>query len=175
MRRLLLPLVACLLSLAGPSTAAPAPLDSVSVRVEPASATVDLGEDLVLHVTVSNAGNRPTPALVVHLDITDPSRSTSVDPEDWTSTLSRNVDPVPAGGSTTLDWRVQPIGGGAFLAYVVALEPGSTDLVTSNAVRVDVGHRRTLNPRGILAVAVGVPVLIGGLLLAQVRRSRRRR
>jgi hypothetical protein len=175
MRRLLLPLVVCLLTMARPSTAAPEPLDSVAVHVEPASASVDLGQHLVLHVTVSNAGERPTPALVIHLDITDPSRSTSVDPEDWTSTLSRRIDPVPPGGATTLDWRVQPIGGGAFLAYVVALEPASTDLVTSNAVRIDVGHRRSLNPGGILAVAIGVPVLIGGLLLAQLRRSRRHR
>ena len=175
MRRFLLPLVACLLAMAGPSTAAPAALDSVSVRVEPTSASVELGQDLVLHVTVSNAGSRPTPPLVAHLDITDPSRSTSVDPEDWTSTLTRKVDPVPPGGAAALDWRVQPIGGGSFLAYIVVLEPGSTDLVTSNAVRVDVAHRRTLNPGGILAVAIGVPLLIGGLLLAQVRRSRRRR
>lgn len=175
MRRLALPLVAALFSLGGPATAAPVPLDSVSVRVEPASASVDLGQDLVLHVIVANAGSQPTTPLVVHLDITDPSRTTSVDPEDWTSTLSRKVDPVPAGGSSTLDWRVQPIGGGAFLAYVVALEPGGTGLVTSNAVRVDVGHQRTLNPGGILAVAIGVPLLVGGLLLAQLRRSRRRR
>lgn len=174
MSRLLLPLVACLLAVVGPSTAASVPLDSVSVSVEPASASVDLGQSLVLHVTVTNTGSRPTAALAVHLDITDPSRSASVDPEDWTSTLSRKVDPVPAGGATTLDWPIQPIAGGSFLAYVVALYPAGTNLVSSNAVRVDVGHRRTLNPSGILAVAIGVPLLIGGLLLTQLRRSRRR-
>jgi uncharacterized membrane protein len=166
------------MSLAVPSAAAGSDggtADSVTVRLEPTSSSLKLGENLNLHVTVTNSGTQTTPPLVVHIDVTDPSQATSVDPEDWTSTLSQRLGSVAPGTAATVEWNVQPISGGTFLSYAVALSPGSDTIATSNAVRIDVARQRTLNPGGILAVAVGVPVVIAMLLLLQIARSRRRR
>jgi hypothetical protein len=57
----------------------------------------------------------------------------------------------------------------------VALAPGSDTVAVSNAVRIEVARQRTINPGNFLAVAVGVPVVIGVLLLVQIRLSRHRR
>ena len=178
MRRLLA-VVAAVLPLLGwaaaPSAGAERPEDAVTVELRPATSSVRLGESLDLRITVTNQGTRPTSALVVHLDITDPSRSTSVDPEDWTSTLSKPVGPLAAGRSAVVRWTIQPISSGAFSAYAVALAPGVDELATSNLLQVRVTGKRALNPGGILLVAVGVPAFVGGLLVLQVARSRRRR
>ena len=124
---------------------------------------------------MTNQGDTPTPPLVLHLDITDPDRSTSVDPEDWTSTLSKDVGVVAPGHSATLHWPVQPISGGTFAAYAVALSPGVDDLASSNVAQVNVAVQRSLNPGGILAAALVTPAIVGALLLLQLRLARRPR
>ena len=71
-------------------------------------------------------------------------------------------------------WNAQPISGGQFVLYAVALAPGATDVASSNVLAINVTERRSLNPEGILPVSIGGPVLVGGLWLAQTRLARRR-
>lgn len=178
MKRLLFALVACILVLTGfgdSSARAEGIVDAVTVRIEPTTSSLTLGENLDLRISVTNNGARPSPPLVIHLDITDPDRSTSVDPEDWTPTLSKVVGVVAPGDTVTVDWNIQPISSGTFAAYAVALSPGIDDLATSNVLQVAVADQRTLNPGGILFVALGAPALVGALLLLQVQLARRTR
>ena len=178
MRRLVLALGACLLTwtcLAASAAHAEGTVGDVTVRIDPATASLELGESLDLQITVTNQGDKPSPPLVVHLDITDPDRSTSVDPEDWTSTLSKKVGVVAPGETAKVDWRIQPISGGTFATYAVVLSPGAVDLASSNVAQVDVAEQRSLDPGGILVAAAGTPAVVGALLLLQLRRSRRPR
>lgn len=151
------------------------PLADLDVVVEPVRSAVVLGEDLTISVAVANRGSDPARSLVVHLDITDPARSSSVDPEDWTPTLSRPVASIGPGESIVLDWRMQPISPGIFAVYVVVLSQGAANLASSNVATVTVDDQRSLNPNGILPVALGAPVLVGGLLLGQIGYRRRSR
>jgi hypothetical protein len=181
MRAFVLTIVAALLGLtaltgAGTSAAMADPLrDTLTVRIEPTTASLKLGDHLDLHITVSNHGPNPSPPLVMHLDVTDPNRTTSVDPEDWTSTLSKPVGVVAPGGVKRIDWNVQPFSGGTFAAYAVALSPGLDSLASSNVVQVQVAEQRALNPGGILAAAIGMPALVGSLLILQRRAAQRTR
>lgn len=174
-------LTAALLAISGPSSADTSeaagspPSGSIDVRVDPRAASMKLGETLQLHVTVTNNGAEATPELVTHLDVTDPTKSTSVDPEDWTSTLSKTVGAIAPGGNAVIEWNVQPISSGDFVAYAVAISPDSPSIAASNAAAIRVEHQQTLNPHGILAVAVVVPAVLGALLLLQRWRSRRPR
>ena len=149
--------------------------DAVTVAIEPATVDLVLGESTDITVAVTNTGARSTPPLVVHLDITNPDKNVSVDPEDWTSELSQQIGVVAPGDTVTLDWNLQPISPGTFSAYTVALSSGVPDLAASNVVRVSVADRRSLNPGGILPVAIGAPAVVGGLLLVQMRFARRSR
>jgi hypothetical protein len=158
---------------AGPAAAVGAP-EGVTVSIEPASANVVLGDTFDVEVSVTNTTGAATEPLAVHLDVTDPAAKTSVDPEDWTPTLNRSVGGVAAGETATVRWTLQPIAGGTFAVYAVALSQGSESLAASNVHLVTVQEQRSLNPSGILPLAVGAPALIGALLLVQVRRSRRR-
>lgn len=170
---LLVGIPAALVLHAGPASAVGAPGD-LSVSIEPATATVVLGDTFDVQVSVTNATGAATEPLAVHLDVTDPAAETSVDPEDWTPTLNRTVGSVAAGETATVRWALQPIAGGTFAVYAVALSQGSDSLAASNVHLVTVQEQRSLNPSGILPLAVGAPALVGALLLVQVRRSRRR-
>lgn len=171
MKRLIAVSTLLIVVVAGSAAAAtPAQIgDTVVVTVDPTTSSVVLGDSLDLVVTVTNTGTAPTPPLVVHIDITDPSESTSVDPEDWTPTLSKRIGEVAPGDTITVGWTVQPISGGTFAVYGVALSPGVETISASNVLEVTVADQRSLNPGGILPVAIAVPSLIGVLLLIQMR------
>lgn len=150
-------------------------LSDVLVTIDSSTDTVNLGENLDLTISVTNNGSGETPPIVVHLDITDLAGETSVDPEDWTPTLSKPIGPIDPGQTVEVTWKIQPISAGdPFSVYAVALAPGSETIVTSDVLSVTVIDQRTLNPGGILPVAIGAPLVVGGLLLAQILGVRRR-
>lgn len=155
-----------------PVAAAPPPGD-VTVEIAPASTSVVLGESLDLTVTVTNTSGDASADLVVHLDITDPSSASSVDPEDWTSTLTKPLGVVRAGETATVDWNIQPISPGTFSAYAVAISLGLDDIVVSNVSTVEVADQRSLDPGGILPVAIGMSALVGALLLTRTHAAKR--
>lgn len=146
----------------------------LEVFVEPSALTVDVGAGIDLTVTITNRGTEASPPLAAHLDITDPTSSGSVDPEDWTATLTRQVGVVEAGGTETIRWPMTPISGGRFVAYVLLIPTeGDQTLTASNVVEVVVDEQRTLNPQGVLPIAAGTPLLIALLLVGQRRYARR--
>lgn len=158
------------------STAAAGELnDDVAVAIDPPTSSVVLGENLDLRVSVTNNGGVSSPPLVVHLDITNPDQSTSVDPEDWTATLSQSIGEVGPGETVVVHWTIQPISPGTFATYAIALSPGVDNIAASNILEVQVADQRSLNPGEILPVAIAAPTLVGLLLLAQTRLSRRDR
>ena len=68
---------------------------------------------------------------------------------------------------------MQPISSGQFVLYAVALTPGASDVASSNVLAIDVTEQRSLNPEGILPVAIAGPVIVGGLWLLQTWLTRR--
>lgn len=161
-----------LTAFAAPVTAARATAD-LTVEIAPASESVVLGNSLDLTIAVTNISDHASADLVIHLDITDPTSSSSVDPEDWTSTLTKPLGVVQPGDTATVDWSIQPISPGTFSAYAVAISPDTTDLAASNVLTVDVADQRSLNPGGILPVAIGMPALVGALLLTRSLAAKR--
>lgn len=145
------------------------------VVIEPSDVSIQLGERVDVQVTVTNRTQAAAPPITVHIDITSPSKSTSVDPEDWTSTLSRKSDSLPAGAAQTLNWSLRPIAGGEFVVYAVAPTPDTKQIQVSDAMSFRVSSRRTLNPESVLPVAIAAPVLVGALLGLQLHAGRKAR
>lgn len=172
--------VVLLMALPGSSSAATglalqsdATLGEVTVAVDPTTSAVVLGDQLDLQITVVNSGAAATEEMVLHLDILDRNTEGSVDPEDWTTTLTRPIAEVPAGGSTEVSWTVQPISAGTFIAYAVVVKPSGAGLAASNLAEVVVEDRRSLNPGNILPLAIGAPLVVGGALALQLGLGRR--
>lgn len=172
--KLLTALLALVAVLAAPWRPA-ASADDISIDIRPPAANVVLGESVDIDVQITNSGSSPTAPLVAHIDITDLADSASVDPEDWTSTLSKPAGVIEPGATAVLTWNVQPIAGGEFTLYGVVLSPDDQGIAVSQAVSVQVDDRRSLNPNNILPVAIAGPLLVGALLAATLLRTRGRR
>lgn len=146
----------------------------VSVTVDRSEIATGLGDKFSFSSTVTNSGGAPLSGLIAHLNVLSLRDGTYVDPEDWSSDRTRYLEPIPPGGSLDLTWRMQAVNDGDFGVYVAVL-PETGEAVppaTAPTIRLEVAARRTLNPGGMVPVALGVPLLLGLLALA-VRLARR--
>ncbi|MEZ5096544.1 MAG: hypothetical protein R2731_10730 [Nocardioides sp.] len=160
---------------ASPATSRSTSPPEVVIEVSPASSQLVLGGSVDLTVRVTNSGSTASAPMVLHLDVTDVAAPGSVDPEDWTTTLTKPLGVVAPGATESVRWRVQPISGGAFSVYAVALpDRAGVDgrVASSNLALIQAATRRSLNPQGVLPVSLAVPGLVGILLLRSVRRRR---
>ena len=145
-----------------------------SVSVDRSSITTGLGDKFSFRSTITNDGSVPLRGLIAHLNVLSLLDGTYVDPEDWSSNRTRYLEPIPPGGSVTTDWQLQAVNDGDFGVYVAVL-PQSGEAVppkTAPTIRLEVTARRTLNPSGMVPVALGIPALLG-LLAVVVRLTRR--
>jgi len=164
--------VALAVGIASGSAATAQSLDDLNVEVTPVRADVALGETIDIQITITNGSDVRHDDLIAHIDVTSPDSEGSVDPEDWTATLSQQVGRLDPGASTTIDWSIQPISPGTFLVYAVALAPDAVDVVGSNVLTIDVADRRSLNPQGVLPVVIIVPLAVGAVFVDRLRRNR---
>jgi len=169
MRRLLLALLLTL-GLTAPAQAA------ISIANDRTAITVKLGHRFAFHSRIENHGARAAGGLVANLNVVDLTGHTYVDPEDWSSHRTRYLQPIPAGGATTVAWPMNAVNAGTIGLYVAVLPRtgGPVRPATSPTVRLHIADRRTLNSGGILPLALGIPGTLGLLALA-VRASRRSR
>lgn len=147
----------------------------LSVTVDRPYISTNLGGKFSFRSTVENTGPQAAENVIAHLNVLSLREGTYVDPEDWSSDRTRYLDPIPAGGSLTVEWQMQAVNDGAFAVYVTALPDTGVEATpaVSPAIRLDVTARRTLNPEGMVPIALGVPLLLGFLALG-VRLRRRR-
>jgi hypothetical protein len=147
----------------------------LTVSNDRAAIATKLGHKLVFHSTIRNDGTTSASSLVAHLNVVDLSGHTYVDPEDWSSQRTRYLSTIPAGGSTTLTWRMNAVNAGTIGVYVAALPRSGAPVppTTGPTLRVRIQDRRTLNSGGILPLALGLPALLGLLALGvRLRRAR---
>jgi hypothetical protein len=171
MKRALLALAAVALVAGAPVQAA----DDVSISVDRTVVSTRIGHSFVFHSTIANRSAAPARRLVAHLNIVDLSGNVYVDPEDWSSHRTRYLKPIPAGGSTTLAWKLNAVNAGTIGVYVAVLPRSGAPVppTTGPTVHVSIRERRTLNSGGILPLALGIPSLIGAAALG-IRLGRRR-
>ena len=177
-----------LLSLAfnGKSASAQAPppataADNIVVSMSETSVEAVTGVKFSFSSTITNHGNETTPPLIGHINVASFDPEVHADPEDWTSSLAVNIEPIGPGASVSLPWTINPTLSGDFAIYVTVL-PAAPDLAieaplaSSPALHVKVQSRRTLNPGGVLPVVLAVPGSIAlafvGLRLREFRQRR---
>jgi hypothetical protein len=170
----LLALVAAVLA-AAPATAGAAPAPSLAVSLGPARISTQLGRAFEVRATITNSAGSAAEGLVAHLSVLSLRPHPYVDPEDWSPRRVVFLDPIAAGASRTLRWRMTAVDAGTFGVYVTVLprDPGGGPAPNTPTIDLHVSERRTLNSGGILPLAVAVPALLGGLAIAP--RARRRR
>jgi hypothetical protein len=160
--------------LTGGAAAANTPA-AISVTVDRAQISTRLGGKFVFRSTITNNGATAASGLIAHLNVLSLRDGVYVDPEDWSSNRTQYLDTISAGGSTTTTWRMQAVNDGDFGVYIAVLpETGAAQPpTTAPTIHLAVEERKTLNSGGILPLALGVPAVLGLIILGlRVRRGR---
>jgi hypothetical protein len=159
------------LVVAGPAEAA---VPAISVESDRTAIKTDLGQTFSLRSTVRNQGSTSATGLVAHLSVLSLRPGTYVDPEDWSTERTRYLPAIPAGGSTTLTWRVTGVHSGAIGVYVSVLPAsGAGRPISAPTLRVDIAERKTVEAAGVVPIALGVPAVVVVLIVAVGIRRRR--
>jgi ABC-type transport system involved in multi-copper enzyme maturation permease subunit len=162
--------------------AAPPPVvtsASVNVSIDLDAKMVRAGTPVLYKTVLTNTGATATPSLIVAMNIINlNAKGEIVDPEDWSPQRTQYTEPIAAGQSVTLDWRVNAILDGNYLVYMVVLPPPSSQEATtrpiaSPAIHLTVTPYTRLNPGGVLPYAVGGPVVLGIVILFVYRQRRK--
>jgi hypothetical protein len=161
--------------LAAPAYASP----RVQVAVRPETVSSRLGEAFVLRTTLTNSGDTVAAGLLAHLNVVSLDGDVYVDPEDWSASRTRYLAALPAGGSTTVTWKLRAVNAGRIGVYVSVLpRRAGAAPVSGRTVQVTIADRRTLDAGGILPLALGLPALLavlGGALAIRRRHTLRGR
>ncbi len=173
MRRLLNAALAC----AATATLAPAAYAGprTTIAVDRTTVATKLGQTFLIQSTVTNHGGTAASGLIAHLNVLSLRPGLYVDPEDWSSHRTRYLAPIPAGGATTITWKLAAVNAGDLGVYIAVLPRGgpAVEPIAGPLVHVTISDRRTLDAGGILPLAVGIPALLA-LTTAALRISRRR-
>lgn len=148
---------------------------SVKVSVDRSVIATKLGRAFVLRSKIANHGTTAATGLIAHLNVLSLRSGLYVDPEDWSSHRTRYLPPIPAGGSTTLTWKLSAVNAGTLGVYVVVLPQSGAPVppAIGPTTHVVIADRRTLDSSGILPLAFGIPALLGvGILLLRLWRAR---
>jgi hypothetical protein len=156
-------------AVASDAPAAPAP---ARVTLDRTGVVTRIGGSFHVGTTVENTARAPVSGLVAHLDVVSLDPDVTVDPEDWSPERTRYLPPLAAGRRARIGWEVKAVDGGRFTAYVVVLVGRRTTVGPGLDVRV--ARHRTLDPAGVVPLAVGLPGVLG-LALLSLRLRRRRR
>lgn len=145
----------------------------LSASVDRTQISTQLGHSFEFRSTITNSGPHAARGLVAHLSVLSLREEPYVDPEDWAPQRVVFLDPIAAGASRTLRWRMTAVNAGTFGVYVTVLSRDAGGGPAPNTPTVDlrVSERRVLNSGGILPLALAIPALLGVLTIAlRVRR-----
>jgi ABC-2 type transport system permease protein len=142
--------------------------------------TVKTSDSIVFKTDVTNVRDEAARPVIVAMNIINLNKEGDVvDPEDWSPERTQYVTDLTPGKTETLAWRVNAILEGDYLIYMVAMpEPAGAEAtstgVASQGIHLTVTPFTKLNPAGILPLAIGVPLVIGGAIaVTQLLRRRK--
>ncbi len=155
------------------------PETPLGISIDMAYQTVKTGDPIFFDTVVTNLQGETAPPTIVAMNIINLDQEGDVvDPEDWSPERTQYIDQLSPGDSSTLSWRVNAILDGDYIVYMVAMpEPASRDdtsqAVASSGIHLTVMPFTRLNPRGIVPLVIGAPLVLGlGTLASFVIRRR---
>jgi hypothetical protein len=171
----LIVVLAAVVGAAGPASAQPsagAPL-KIETSVNQLSGTT--GDYVTLPTVITNASDNPLKDVVAYVTLveTTQGQQAPVDLEDWSAQRAVMVGSLTPGESRNASWDLRLIKGGDYVVYPAALTGGTREPSVGLDVPLSVSSHQNLNPGGVLPVALGVPIIVGVLLLGPVLWRRR--
>jgi hypothetical protein len=168
--RILLFTIALLLASAS-AWAAPLRVDLSAAPGNPASP--QMGDHLNFHTVIRNDGGASVDGLIAWISLVqiDKGKEQPVDLEDWSAHKATTASQLAPGARLETDWPMRLIQAGTYRVVISAVSRNGSSLTPSAFVDFKVRQKPVVESQRVLPVAVGIPVLLGGLMLWRRRRS----
>ena len=157
-------------------TAAPA-MAGLAASLAPAPGNPDtprMGDRIRFQTSIRNTGTMPEHGLVAWISLlqTDPGKEQPVDLEDWSAHKAVTAATLEPGQTVNATWPVRLIAAGHYRLVVCLASRETRELVTSPVVAFTVRSKPVVASARVLPVALGLPLLLGGVLVWRWRQSR---
>ena len=126
-----------------------------------------MGDHLQFWSTITNKGATPIKGLVAWISLVeiDPGNEQPVDLEDWSAHKAVTGANLKPGESLRSDWPVRLIKSGDYRVVVSVTDRLGHEVYTSPTVQFHVRQKPVLQARRVLPVALGIPLLLFGLMV----------
>jgi hypothetical protein len=133
-----------------------------------------MGDRLKFESVIANTGTAPAQGVVAWMSLiqVDPGHEQPVDLEDWSAHKAVTQAALAPGAKLPTEWPMRLIQAGDYRVMISAVERGASRVVTSPFVDFHVERKPVVESRRILPVALGVPLLLFGLLVLRRVRNR---
>jgi hypothetical protein len=161
-----------LLTLSGLASAASIDLQVQPDTTNPAQPT--MGDWMHFNSVITNTDTQPIEGLVAWISLVEvtPGKEQPMDLEDWSAHKAVTGTTLAPGAQLKTQWPMRLIQSGDYRVVISATDRIHKTVFTSPTIQFHVTQKPVVESRRILPVALGIPVLIGGLLGLQKLRGR---
>ncbi len=152
-------------------------VDSLNISLAPEQAnppSPQMGDWLKFHSVIENSGSQAAHGVVAWISLVqvDPGHEQPVDLEDWSAHKAVTQAILQPGQQVKVEWPMRLIQAGAYRVVISAVDRETGHVMTSPFVDFQVRRKPVVDSGRILPVALGVPMLVLGMMAW--RRYRRR-
>jgi ABC-type transport system involved in cytochrome c biogenesis permease component len=145
--------------------------NGLSISIDTAYKTIKTGDTVDFSTTVTNHSGEVSPPMFVSMNLINLAKDGDpVDPEDWSPERTQAVASLGGGGSAKQSWSIHAILDGNYMVYMVLIpKPNGVEStsqpVVSTGIHLTVTPFVRLNPKGVLPLALGMPIGLTLLLI----------
>lgn len=118
------------------------------------------GDFVTVEGTITNAGSQTLNDVTTYLSLADNESKLPVDLEDWSAEKGLYIGTIDAGQTLPLNWQIHFVKAGTYSLIIIAEVAGNEVPQVSSITQFQVSPKRNLNPKQVLPVALGTPVIL---------------
>jgi hypothetical protein len=133
-----------------------------------------MGDWMHFNSVIKNSGQQSIEGMVAWISLVEitPGKEQPMDLEDWSAHKAVTGTTLKSGETLQTQWPVRLIQNGDYRVVISATDRNNQTVFTSPTLQFHVAQKPVVESTHILPVALGIPLLIGGLLGTQKYRHR---
>lgn len=141
-------------------------IESLNISITPQKTSANMGDTIVFMGNITNNGSNFVDGIRVYLSalrVTD-GKEMTMSPEDWNVFDVAKIDILNPKESATYNWSMILIDSGDYMVYLTLVDRKENVAVISEMSELTIYRAQKLNPKNVIPVALGIPLLIFFLL-----------
>ena len=139
----------------------------IKVQLTNPEKVLKMGDVIAFKGKVENIGNNEIKNVVVYISLVSLKfgQEEPVDLEDWSVSRASHINKMPVKSINLQDWKIRLIQSGNYGVFLTVINPNDSKPIVSQLVKFYIFPKVTVSSSRILPVAIGMPVLVGTLLI----------